>query len=105
ARSLTSSSEPVPIAIWADFGDEHAPREAILASSTVRANHQARTASRLHTVTSKVTRWLDARGFQTFERGIDSPVITADVPARALAELRRPGGVALGELQHPPLAA
>src|SRR4029079_1003254 len=65
ARSLTSSSELVPISIWADFSDEHAPREAIIASSTLRAEHKARTASRLQVVTSKVTKWLDARGFHT----------------------------------------
>jgi hypothetical protein len=36
ARSLTSSSELVPVTIWADFGDEHESREQMVADSTLR---------------------------------------------------------------------
>ena len=105
ARSLTSSSDLVPISIWADFGDAHAPREQIISNSTLRAAHQAQTASRLRAVTSKVTKWLDARGYRTYERGTDSPVITADVPASALAELGRLDGAGIVHLRYPDVPA
>lgn len=101
SRSSGSSSELVPIEIWADFGDQHAPREQILSNSTLRAANRAQTASRLHATTSKVTAWLDARGCRTYDRGLESPVITADVPASALAALGRLDGVAIVHLRYP----
>jgi hypothetical protein len=105
ARSLTSSPELVPISIWADFGDRHAPRQQIISNASVRAAHKAQTASRLHAVTAKVTHWLDARGFQVYDRGIDTPVITAAVPASALAALGRLDSVAIVHLRYPDVPA
>jgi hypothetical protein len=105
ARSLTSSEELVPIAIWADFRDRHLPRELMIANSTLRITYQADAASRLQAATSKITRWLDARGFRTYDRGIDSPLITADVPASALAALGRLDGVAIVHLKQPEVLA
>jgi len=105
ARSLTSSSELVRISIWADFGDQHVSREQLLADPTLRAAEQAQTKSRLNTATSKVVRWLDAHGFRTHERGIDTPLITADVPTNVLTELGHLDGVAIVNLKQPEVLA
>jgi hypothetical protein len=105
ARSLTSSSELVRVSIWADVRDEHAPRNQILANSTLRASHQAQTANRLRSATSKVTRWLDARGFRIYDLGIETPLITADVPASALTALGHLDGVALVHVMQPEVLA
>jgi hypothetical protein len=99
ALSIASTSELVPVSIWADFSDEHL--QTRLASADVLASHEALVLSKLQTVTSKITAWLDKRGFPTYERGLSLPVITADVPAVALTELGRLDGVAFVEVRHP----
>jgi hypothetical protein len=70
-------------------------------SADVLASHEAVVHSKLQAVTSKITAWLDAHGFASYERGLSLPVITADVPTSALTELGRLDGVAFVELRHP----
>jgi len=101
ARSTMSSSELVPVSIWADVVGDHDPREQMRSDANFRATRLAQNASRLQTGTSKVTAWLDANGFATHTRGADTPLITAEVPASALADLGRLDGVAIVDLRYP----
>ena len=101
AISLTTSSELLPVWIWADYQDTPQPREALIANAGLRASVESKSLARLRTVTSKVTAWLDARGFTTYDRGTSDPSITADVPISALAELGKRDGVAIVGIRTP----
>ncbi|HEY7376115.1 MAG TPA: hypothetical protein VIF57_28395, partial [Polyangia bacterium] len=101
AMSLTTSSELLPVWIWVDYKEDPQPRGLLIANPALRASVEAKNLASLRAVTSKVTSWLDARGYATYDRGTSNPSITADVPISALADLGRLDGVAIVGIKRP----
>lgn len=85
----------IPIWIWADVRESPPSKEQLLADSAFRNAHNATRLANVQAQTSSITAWLDAHGYAVSERGLQTPLILADVPASALAELGGLAGVAV----------
>ena len=94
AVSQSSSAGLVPVWIWTNANESRPRRDTLLRDAAARAKNEADRLATLHGAAAPVTAWLDARGFATYERGDHTPLIDADVPASALAELGRLAAVA-----------
>ncbi len=100
ADSQASSPGTVPVWLWTEVTENPPPRAQLIADSTARHAYEAQRRAGLQAAASPVVAWLDSHGYTTYDRGLDTPEITADVPATALAEMGRLKGLAQAGYRH-----